>query len=79
MDLLIEVAEVMLVRPAFDLSRVAIGPAVAIGASAVGRLQPPLILALKLLVEHHATNVGALLAEASCFSEVGAIQLGVVG
>jgi len=78
MDLLIEVRQVVLVRPAFDLSRVPIRSAVAVRPPTIRLLQPFLILALELRLEDDAPNVGALLPEALFFAQVGAVHLDVV-
>ena len=78
-DLVVEVRQVVLVRPALDLARVAIGPAIAVRAAAVGCLQPFLVLAFELLVEDDTVDIGALFAKALGFPQVRAIQLRIVG
>jgi hypothetical protein len=79
MDLLIEVRQVVLVRPAFDLSRVSIRSAVAVRPPTIRLLQPFLILALELRLEDDAPHVGTLLSELFFLAYVGAIDLDVVG
>jgi len=78
MDLVIEVREVVVVRPFLDLVRVTIGPAIRIVTVPISLVQPLLVLTLELVVEFDAVNACAALPEASGFSEVRAIHLGVV-
>jgi hypothetical protein len=78
-DPLIEVRELVFVRPPFDLSGVTIRPPVAVGSAAIRLLQPLLILALELILEDDSANIGALVAEPFVFADVRAIDLYVVG
>jgi hypothetical protein len=79
MDVVAEVRQVVFGGPALDVARVAIGPPIAVGATAIGFLEPILILTFEFLVEDDTPNVGALLAKALRFAEVSAIQLRVMG
>ncbi len=74
----IEVRQVVLTRPAFDLVAIAIGSSIAVWPAAVPLLEPLLILALELVVEDDAPNLRALVAEPFLFSQVSAIELDVV-
>lgn len=64
MNRLVEIRQIVLVRPFLDLARVAIGPPVAVRSTAIPFLQKALVLALEVVLEDHAPDVGALLAEA---------------
>jgi hypothetical protein len=77
-DAVVEVRQVVLTRPAFDLAAIAIGSSIAVWSAAVPLLEPFLILALELVVEDDAPNLRALVAEPFLFSQVGAIELDVV-
>ena len=77
-DAVIEVRQVVLTCPAFDLVAIAIGSSIAVRPAAVPLLEPLLILALELAVEDDAPNVRALVAEPFLFPQVGAIELNVV-
>ena len=77
-DALIEVRQVVLTRPAFDLVAIAIGSSIAVRPAAVPFLKPLLILALELAIEDDAPNLRALVAEPFVLSQVGAIELDVV-
>ena len=78
MDDLVEVREVVLSSPFFDLALVAIGSAVAVGPAAIVLLQPFLVFVLEFVIEDDATDVGALFAKPLFFAKVGAIQMGVM-
>jgi hypothetical protein len=65
MDLVIEVREVVFVRPFLDLVRLAIGPAIRIVAVPISLVEPLLVLTLELVVEFDAVNACAALREAS--------------
>src|ERR1700682_4035133 len=78
MDLVIEVREVVIVRPFLDLVRLAIGPAIRIVAVPISLVAPLLVLTLELVVECDAVNACAALRKALGFSEVRAIYLRVV-
>jgi hypothetical protein len=79
MDLLIEVRQVVLVGPACDLPLVTIRSTVAVRPSTIRLLQPFLILALQLGFQDDAPHLGTLVSEALLLSQVGAIDLDVVG
>jgi hypothetical protein len=49
-NLLVEVGQVVLKRPLFDLPRVAVGVAVVVVPLTIARVQPLLVLALELVV-----------------------------
>jgi hypothetical protein len=74
----IEVRELVVACPVFDLARVAIRASVTVWPASVPLLEPLLVLALEFVVQHDATNVGALFAEPLLFSQVRAIELAVV-
>jgi hypothetical protein len=76
--LLIEVREVVLARPLLDLLLVAIGAPIAVAATAVALVQPPLVVTLEFVVEDDSLDVCAALQKAFCFTFVGAIDLDVV-
>jgi hypothetical protein len=78
MDLVIEVREVVVVRPFLDLVRLAIRASVGIVPVAIPFVQPPLVLTLEFVVEGDAIDAGAALREALGFTEVRPIHLGVV-
>ena len=78
MDLVIEVREVVVVRPFLDLMRVAIGPTIAVVTVPITLVEPLLVLTLELVVEFDAVNACAALHEALGFSQVRAVHLGVV-
>ena len=79
-DLPIEVRQVVLVRPLADFVLVAVRTAVAVGASAVVLLQELLILALQVLLEDDAPNLGpvVLVPEPCLLLPVGRIEIRVV-
>jgi hypothetical protein len=79
MDLVAEVRELVFGGPTLDVARIAIRPAIAVGATAIGFLEPFLIVAFEFLIEDDAANVGALLVQAFRLAEVGAIQLRIMG
>ena len=74
----IEVPEVMVACPVFDLARGTIGSSVTVRPAAVSFLEPFLVLALELVLEDDAADVGALFAKPFLFAQVGAIELDVV-
>ena len=78
MDLVIEVREVVVVRPFLDLVRFAIGPTIAVVTVPITLVEPLLVLTLELVVEFDAVNACAALREALGFSQVRAVHLGVV-
>ena len=73
-DLLVEVGQVVLQRPALNLVVVAIGPAVASAAL----VQPLLVFALELVVQDHPFDADAALLETLRFAQIGAVDLRVV-
>jgi hypothetical protein len=77
-QLLIEIGQVVLERPLCNLARVAIGMSVVVGMIAIVLMEPPLVVALELVVEHDAFDACAALLEAFGFTFVGAIDLDVV-
>jgi hypothetical protein len=78
MNLVIEVGEVVVVRPCLYLVRLAIGPAIRVVAFPISLVQPLLVLPLELVVEGDAIDACAAFPESPGFPEVGAIYLGVV-
>ena len=78
MDLLIEVRQVVLARPLFDLLGLRVGPAVAVSIAAIPLLQEPLIVAFQLAIEFDAND--ACLAALEPFSglQIGTIDLRVM-
>src|SRR5713101_185934 len=78
MDLVIEVREVVFVRPFLDLVRVAIGPTIAVVTVPITLVEPLLVLTLELVVEGHPIDACPALREAFGFSEVRAVHQGTV-
>jgi hypothetical protein len=78
-DLAVEVRQLVFGGPALNLAMIAVRPPIAIGMAAIGLPQPLLILALELLVEDDAVDVGALLAQALRFTQLRTIQLRIMG
>jgi hypothetical protein len=78
MDLVVEVRQVVVVRPLLDLPGVAVRTAIAVRPVAVVLLQELLVLPFELLLEHHTPDLGALLAQPFLGSQVRPIELGVV-
>ena len=68
----------MLQRPLFDLARVTIRVSVVVRPIAVAFMEPSLVVALELEVEHDSFDAYAALLEAFGFTFVGAIDLDVV-
>ncbi len=60
MHLVIEVRQVVFVRPFLDLVRLAIGPAICIIVVSISFVQPLLVLALELVVEDDMVDARAL-------------------
>jgi hypothetical protein len=77
-NLVIEVREVVVTGPFLDLVRLAIGPAIRIGAVPISLVQPLLVLTLELVVEDDAIDARPTVSETVGFSEVRAIDLRVV-
>src|SRR5580698_6791484 len=76
--LLVEVRQVVLLRPLRDLLVAAIGVPVVVVAVPIPLVEPLLVLALELVVELDAVYACAALRKALGFSEVRAIHLKVV-
>jgi hypothetical protein len=77
-DLVIEVGEVVVVRPFLDLVSGAIGPPIGVVAVPISPVQPLLVLTLELVVEDDSIDACAALPEAPGLPEVCAEHLGVV-
>ena len=78
MQLLIEAGEVVLEGPLLDLALVTVRVTVVVGPIAVAFMQPPLIIALQLVVEDNPVDPCPTLVQALGFALVGAIDLDVV-
>ena len=63
LDVTVVLRELVLDGPTIDLVGRSIGPSVAVGLAAIALLQELLVLALQLVVEHDATDEGAVLAQ----------------
>jgi hypothetical protein len=77
-DMAVLVRQVVFACPSCDLLRLPIWSSVAILPAAIAFVQEPLVVALQLVVQDHAIDSAALLAEAVLSVEVGAIDLRVV-
>ena len=78
MDRLIEVRQVTLAGPGFDISGVPIRSPVTVWPPAICLLQPLLVLALEFVLEDDAADVRALFPKTLLFTQVRAIELDVV-
>src|SRR5438094_587132 len=78
MNVSVEVGQLALARPLFDLGKVSIRPTVAVGATAIALLQELLVLALQLVVQDNAFDPRAALLEALGLTLIGAEDLHVV-
>jgi hypothetical protein len=78
MDLLIEVREVVLVRPFADLGIGPIRVSVIVIAAAIALMEPALVLPLELVIEHDALNPRVTLGKPLRGAFVGAVNLDVV-
>ena len=78
MDLLIEVREVVFERPLFDFPRVTIRVSVVVVAIPIALVEPLLVLALELVVQDDALDVGVAFVQALRDAQVGLIDLRVV-
>jgi hypothetical protein len=76
---LLEVRQVVFVRPRFNLASVPIRSTIAVWPAAIRLLQPFLILALEFLFEHYPMDFRTGVTETLLFAKVGAIHLNVVG
>ncbi len=78
MHLVVEVGEVVFGGPLLNLFRRAFRVAVVVVAVLVALVEPALVVALQLVVEDDALDVGAALAETLLGLLVGAVDLQVV-
>src|SRR2546426_3611777 len=78
MHLVVEVGQIVLARPLLDLAVVAVGPPITVRAIFVPLLQEPLVLALQLTFEDHATDVRATVAKSVAGLAVGFVHARVV-
>jgi hypothetical protein len=72
------VRQVVFPNPACNLLRIPVRSSVAVLPPAIALVQEPLVVALQLVVQDHAIDSAALLAEALLAAQVGAIDLRVV-
>jgi hypothetical protein len=77
-DFVIEVRQVMFVGPFANLIRRPVGMAVIVIVVLVALVEPPLVLALQLVVEDNALDVRAALQETRLGLFIRAIELDVV-
>src|SRR2546427_5276114 len=77
-DRLVEVRQLVLVRPPFDFIGVPIGSAVTVRSAPIVCLEPLLVLALEILLEDDAVNLRAGVAESLSLAEIGAIELRIM-
>ena len=78
MNLVIEVRKVVVVRPLRDFSGFAIRAAIRIVAIPIAFVEPPLVVALELVVEDDSIDPRAVLLQAFCFAFEGSIDLDLV-
>jgi hypothetical protein len=78
MDLILEVREVVLARPFFNLPLVAIRVPVVVVSVAIPFVEPLLVLPLQFVIEHHPIDVDVALGQALALAEVGAKHLGIM-
>src|SRR5713101_8983130 len=78
MHLVIEVRQVVFVRPFLDLVRITIGPAICIIVVSISFVQPLLVLALELVVEDDMVDARALFDQSFRFEQVCAVHLHVM-
>jgi hypothetical protein len=78
MHLVIEVRQIVIMRPLFDLGRVPIRAPIGVVTVVIPLVQPPLVLTLELVIENHAIDPCATLREVFGFMQIGAIDLAVV-
>src|SRR3954468_13732738 len=74
----VEVRQIVLLGPLFDLFRIAVRTAVGVRMIAVAIVEELLVLALQLVVEHHAINPYVVLLKPVCGPDVGGVKLSVV-
>jgi hypothetical protein len=77
-DRLVEIRQLVFVRPSLDVALIPIRSPVAVRPTAIVFLQPLLVLSLELVLEDDSANVSALFAEPLFRAQIGAIELGVV-
>src|SRR3954462_13994121 len=77
-DVAVEERQVVLLRPLFDFSGIAVRTAVGVRVIAVAIVEELLVLALQLVVEHHAINPYVVLLKPICSPDVGGVKLSVV-
>src|SRR6185436_15182808 len=78
MDLFIEIRQLVFGRPFFNFSNLPMRATIEVFALSVALVQPPLVLALQVVVQEDAVDTCAAFAEAICDSQVGLINLRVV-
>jgi hypothetical protein len=78
MDLLVEVRQVMVVRPLLDLAPVAFRPSIGVRPVPITFVEPLLVLALQLVVQPHALDLQTPRLEPRRLALIGAVDLGVV-
>lgn len=79
MHVIVEVREVVGLRPFFNLTSITIGLSIAVRPVTIAFLEKPLVLAFQLAVELHAQDVRVAVAQPLRRAEVGAIDLRIVG
>jgi len=77
-DVAVEERQVVLMRPLFDLSRIAVRTAVGVRSIAVAIVEELLVFALQLVVENDAMNPYVVLLKPICSPEIRGIQLSVM-
>ena len=75
MDLVVEIGQAMFKRPRSDFFLISIGMPVVVVTIGVVLVQPPLIVALQLVIEDDAINASALVVEAVRGLEKGVVDL----
>ncbi|OFW25018.1 MAG: hypothetical protein A3G21_16370 [Acidobacteria bacterium RIFCSPLOWO2_12_FULL_66_21] len=78
MDLVVEVRQVMVVRPLLGLARVTVRPSIGVRPAPVTFVKPPLVLALQLVVQPNTLDLQAPRLEPRRLAFVGAVDLCVV-
>jgi hypothetical protein len=78
LDVLIHDGQLVRLCPAFDLFLIASRPSVAIAAPSILGLEELLVLALQLVVEHHAMHSRVAPFEPFRGAQIGSVELGVV-
>jgi hypothetical protein len=79
MDAVVEVRQIVLVRPELDLVRVAIGPSITVGAFAIPLVQEALVPALQLAFGDDVSNLGVATAEFVDCLPIGVVDAGIMG